>query len=218
MLVHNTLRKAARAQPNVRRRRDAITWQRHQRARRHRRRCETCFEIDFPAERETEKDGVKEGRQLDDVFAPLPPSFPLSHYVLLFHITAKQFEAPKGSPFPSLIFLPPPSSWPTWRVQYILRSYKLSKHGWLAGWLRGGLPWKNSLRLSSIHVAKLPAPLESKNVFSSREIGSITWPNRVRNCNIVTEIPTELLPFTQATIVSLQGSDSGSWYKIKGNH
>ena len=142
MLVHNTLRKAARAQPNVRRRRDAITWQRHQRARRHRRRCETCFEIDFPAERETEKDGVKEGRQLDDVFAPLPPSFPLSHYVLLFHITAKQFEAPKGSPFPSLIFLPPPSSWPTWRVQYILRSYKLSKHGWLAGWLAA---WRTPL-------------------------------------------------------------------------
>ena len=40
--------------------------------------------------------------------------------------------------------------------------------------------WKerreNSLRLGSVHVAKLPAPLESKNVFSSREIGSITWP------------------------------------------
>ena len=33
------------------------------------------------------------------------------------------------------------------------------------------------------HVAKLPAPLESKNVFSSREIGSITWPSRVRNVN-----------------------------------
>ena len=86
-LVHNTFRKAARAQPNVRRRRDAIAWQRHQR--RHRPRCETCFEIDFPAERETEregrKEGAKEGRQLDDVFAP-PATAPRAptHY----HITS----------------------------------------------------------------------------------------------------------------------------------
>ena len=39
----------------------------------------------------------------------LTPSIPLSHYVLLFHITAKQFEAPKGSPPPilALTHLPP---------------------------------------------------------------------------------------------------------------
>ena len=45
----------------------------------------------------------------------LPPSIPLSHYVLLFHITAKQFEAPKGSP-PILApsFLPSPHSSFSW--------------------------------------------------------------------------------------------------------
>ena len=69
--------------------------------------------------------------------------FPLSHYVLLFHITAKQFEAsppdrptdrPRGSPFfPPRRWILLGDSWPTWRGQYILRSYKLSKHGWLAG-------------------------------------------------------------------------------------
>ena len=42
----------------------------------------------------------------------LTPSIPLSHYVLLFHITAKQFEAQKGSPPPILApsFLPSPHS------------------------------------------------------------------------------------------------------------
>ena len=40
----------------------------------------------------------------------LTPSIPLSHYVLLFHITAKQFEAPKGHHPSSPSFLPSPHS------------------------------------------------------------------------------------------------------------
>ena len=96
----------------------------------------------------------------------LTPSIPLSHYVLLFHITAKQFEAPKGSPFPSLplTHLPPMDTrfvlWPTWRVQYILRSYKLSKH-------RPGRPWP----------ADWPTPLEGKE-------GELT-PARLHPCSKV---------------------------------
>ena len=148
----------------------------------------------------------------------LTPSIPLSHYVLLFHITAKQFEAPKGSPpdlaffpsLPSLIFLlwiRLASSWPTWRVQYILRSYKLSKQGWhtgsLAAWRtpsdgkkEGGELTPAEERSLIFHVAKLPAPLESKNVFSSREIGSITWPSRVRNVNAEKWLLVNSSPFT----------------------